>query len=479
MAKLTKRVVDAAPVPPGTPAGGPGYYFLWDTEIAGFGLRVRSNGRKTYELQYRDAAGASRRVLIGEHGPYTAEQARAAALRLRADVLAARRDPTKSDPLTLARRARRQAHEARSAPSLAEVADAFLVECAAKLKASTAAEYRRLLGVTDVRKGPEKGTERVGELRAALGRLKIADVTRSHVAKLHLEMAARPYQANRSLATLSALFQYAERHGYRPDGSNPCRGVAHYRETRRERYLTDAEFAALGAALAQAERQGLPIPPTRQRRRATAATSKHRTKDSSPDGARPLLPLNPVGLGALRFLLLSGWREREALTLEWGHVAFERGVATLPETKTGRSVRELGAPALAVLEAMRKYQRLGSPFVFPGSKDGAYFTDTARIWDAVRHAAGLPDVRLHDLRHAFASVAASGGLTLPLIGALLGHVDVATTARYAHLVDSSRKRAAEMTSRAVAAALGGVPAETDPNADPEIGRVVLPLVRAG
>lgn len=124
----------------------------------------------------------------------------------------------------------------------------------------------------------------------------------------------------------------------------------------------------------------------------------------------------------LRFLLLSGWRESEALSLEWSQVDFARGVATLPDTKTGRSVRNLGAPALAIVESMRAYRRVGSPFDFPGVKLGAHYMHAAR------HAAGLPDVRLHDLRHAFASVAASGGLTLPLIGALLGHTNSATTA---------------------------------------------------
>jgi integrase len=277
--------------------------------------------------------------------------------------------------------------------------------------------------------------------------------------------------ANRALAALSALFRYPERHGHRPDGSNPCRGVAEFREAKRERYLSDAEFAAVGAALARAEREGLPVSPPRQRRRATAETAKHRTKNTSDDGARPLSPSNPVGVAALRFLLLTGWREREALRLEWAHVDAARGVATLPDTKTGRSVRELGAPALAVVEAMRAYRQAGNPHVFAGAKRGAHYTDTARVWDAVRHAAGVPDVRLHDFRHAFASVAASGGLTLPLIGALLGHVDSATTARYAHLVESSRKRAAELTSAAVAAALAGAVAPVDQHRD------VLPFAK--
>ena len=180
----------------------------------------------------------------------------------------------------------------------------------------------------------------------------------------------------------------------------------------------------------------------------------------------------------LRFLLLSGWREREALTLRWDAVDLGRGVATLADTKTGRSVRELGAPALAVVDAMRAHRQAGNPYVFPGAKPGAHFTDTARVWYAVRHAAGLADVRLHDLRHAFASVAASGGLTLPLIGALLGHTDSATTARYAHLVDSSRKRAAELTSGAVAAALAGGATMGEASDVPSMGRTATGRVLA-
>lgn len=463
--KLTKRVVDAAT------AGVRPYVFVWDAELPGFGLRVRANGRKTYELQYRDAAGRSRRVLIGEHGPFTPEQARTAASRLRADVLEARRDPSKLDPATTARRTRSTARRALAAPTVADLADAFLAECAAKLKPSTVRGYTYLLGASP---GPRA---RPGMVRQTLGALKVVDVTRADVSKLHYAMRATPYQANRALAVCSALFAYAEQHGHRPDGTNPCRGVTDYREHKRERYLTDAEFAALGSALAQAERVGLPLPAKRARRKATATTAKHRTKDASPDGARRVTPANPVGVAVLRLLLLTGWREGEALTLQWAHLDLARGLATLPDTKTGRSVRELGAPALRVVDAMRVYKLPGNPYVFPGSKPGAHFTDTARLWDMVRHAAGLADVRLHDLRHAFASVAASGGLTLPLIGALLGHTDSATTARYAHLVDTSRKRAADLTSKAVAAALAG--GEAIPQSDPEYsqrGTRVLPFV---
>ena len=444
---------------------------VYDADAPALGVRVLPSGRASFFVREAVGGRGGRRgfVTLGAFGPVTITEARklaaaAAGTRATAGSAAAARD------------AKRAAVRSRvAAPTVAELADAFLVEGAAKLKASTVAEYRRLLGVVPVRRGPDAGGERAGELRAALGRYKVADVTRAQVAALHLGMKARPYMANRALAALSALFTYAERYGYRPDGSNPCRHVAPYTEHKRERYLTDAEFAALGAALATAERDGLPAPltaRTAKRRRATPATAKHRSRATAPDGARAPAPANPVAVAVLRFLLLSGWREREALTLRWDAVDLGRGVATLADTKTGRSVRELGAPALAVVDAMRAHRQAGNPYVFPGAKAGAHFTDTARVWDAARHAAGLADVRLHDLRHAFASVAASGGLTLPLIGALLGHTDSATTARYAHRGDSSRKRAAELTSGAVAAALAGVAVDSV-----AAGARVLPFAR--
>jgi hypothetical protein len=243
---------------------------VWDATLPGFGVRVWPSGRRQYVLQYRDAAGASRRVVVGEHGPFTLDQARAAAAAMRGAALEARRDPTKADPATMRQRTRAGALAERAAPTVAELADVYLTECAAKLKPSTVAEYRRLLGVVPVKRGPDAGAERPGELRAALGRYKVADVTRAHVETLHRGMRSRPYQANRALALLSAFFTYAERHGHRPDGANPCRHVAPYAESKRERYLTDAEFAALGVALATAERTGLPAPPPHGPRRGVA-----------------------------------------------------------------------------------------------------------------------------------------------------------------------------------------------------------------
>jgi integrase len=442
MPKITKRLVDAS-------APRASDYFVWDDEVKGFGIRVRPNGRKNYVLQYRDAGGSTRRILIGEHGSLTPDQARASAAQLRGDVLATRRDPNAADPAGKRTRARAAARESLSAPTVAQVADAFLTEATAKLKRSTVYEYQRLLGESIVSRGPAKGERRAGELRRELGHCKVAEVTPAQVAKLHLEMKERPYMANRALAALSALFTYAERHGHRAQGTNPCVRVPEYREEKRERYLNPPELAVISAALEKGEREGLPLPLRRARGRATSATAKHRPKSAG----RPV-PLNPVGVGALRFLILTGWRKSEALGLEWSQIDRERGVAILPDTKTGRSVRELSSHALAAIDAMRAFRRVGNPHVFPGMGATQPYADLTRIWDVVRHAAGLSDVRLHDLRHSFATFAASVGHDLPLIGALLGHADVATTARYAHLVESRRREAAEQTAAAIAAALG-------------------------
>ena len=441
MPKLLKRTVDAIKGEPGTD------FIVWDDELKGFGLRVR-NGRKIYILQYRDTAGATRRVLIGEHGSYTPERARAEATGQRAMVLAARRDPTLADPATNRRKAKLAAKTKLLAPTVAELADEFLAHADGKLKKSTAGEYRRLLGITEIRNGPSKGKPRIGELRRALGRFKVEEVTRGQIAKLHLSMKDRPYMANRALSAMSALFSYAKLQGYRDDPENPCKGIQEFKEKKRERYLTDAEYAALGDALRRAEKEGLPSPPDKLRRRATEETAKHRSKKF---GA--LKQANPIGVAVIRFLLLTGWREGEALNLRWTEVNFDRGSVTLPDTKTGKSERELGAPAVLLLSDLKKIRRRDNLFVFYGSKSNSHFTDTARVWNCVRHAAGLADVRIHDLRHGYASVGLASGLTLPVIGSLLGHSDVATTARYAHLADSARKRAADLTASAIATAL--------------------------
>ena len=404
---------------------------LWDDALPGLGLKVTPAGRKTFVFQYRlgGRAGATKRVTLGALGALTPEEARREATRLRGSV-------AQGQSPTAERAARKHAVRAeraeRAAPTVADLARDFLEDRRAKKKAGTVAEYARFLA---------------RDVLPVLGDTKVAAVTRAQVARLHLALGDRPYLANRALAVLGAMFRFAELHGHRPAGANPCAGVDPYPERARERFLSGAEFAALGAAQGRAEREGLPVPEKLRRTPACPETAKHRRKA----GYAPQ-PANPFAVAALRFLLLTGWREREALTLEWAAIDAERGIATLADTKTGRSARHLGAPALALLAGLPRLE--GSRYVFPGGKPGAHLQDLTRVWEAVRHAAGLADVRLHDLRHSFASAAVSGGLSLPVLAALLGHREVATTQRYAHLGDDPR-RAADQASGDVAAALRG------------------------
>jgi integrase len=146
--------------------------------------------------------------------------------------------------------------------------------------------------------------------------------------------------------------------------------------------------------------------------------------------------------------MLSGWREREALTLRWADVDLSRRLAVLPDTKTGKSARHLGAAAIELLASLRRAE--GSPYVFPGRLAGSSLVEINRVWFSVRHAAGLDDVRLHDLRHSFASTVASAGGSLLMIRALLGHKDTKTTQKYAHLLDDPVKATADATSAQLA-----------------------------
>ena len=198
----------------------------------------------------------------------------------------------------------------------------------------------------------------------------------------------------------------------------------------------------MGTALTSAETVGMPPAPTRRRKRKTGVTSKHR-----PKSVDDLKPANLFAVAAIRFLLLSGWREMEALNLRWNEIDTARRVATLPDTKTGRSIRPLGAPALALLDALPRIAE--SPYVFPGRAPEKPLVEINRVWYAVRLAAGLEDVRLHDLRHSFASAVASSGGSLLIIRALLGHKDTSTTAKYAHLFEDPVKATADATANQI------------------------------
>jgi integrase len=253
-----------------------------------------------------------------------------------------------------------------------------------------------------------------------LGKRKVEDVTRSEISRLHASLQKTPYQANRVLALLSKMFSLAERWGVRPDHSNPCRHVQKFRERKRTRFLSGEELARLGAELAASEGRGLALP-----------------------------------VAAFRLLVLTGCRRGEILALRWSEVDLERGCLQLTDSKTGPKVVPLGAAAVALLAALPRDG--GNPYVLPGEKPGTHLTDIGKAWQRLRRRAGLRDVRLHDLRHSFASVGAAAGLGLPILGAILGHQQPSTTARYAHLADDPLRAAADRISAEIAAALGGQP----------------------
>jgi integrase len=265
------------------------------------------------------------------------------------------------------------------------------------------------------------------------------------VAKLHRALGKHNglYLANRVIALVAAFFTYAERQGVRPKHTNPSADVEPFRESSRERFLTLEEIGQLGEALTRAERKGLAPAPRYRRPRKTGKTAKHRPK--SVDKSRPA---DPFAVAAIRFLLLTGWREQEALTLRWDALDLKRGFATLADTKTGKSQRPLGAPAVLLLDELPRVE--GSAYVFPGRKPERPLAEIRRTWCAARHAAGLDDVRLHDLRHSFASVSASAGGSLLVIGKLLGHRESATTQKYAHLLDSPVKALADVAAGTIA-----------------------------
>ncbi|MGK2962981.1 MAG: tyrosine-type recombinase/integrase [Gemmatimonadaceae bacterium] len=275
-------------------------------------------------------------------------------------------------------------------------------------------------------------------------------------------MRSTPYNANRVLAVLGSFFAYAERQGVRPKHTNPAHEVEPYREESRERFLTPAEVGRLGESLNRAETKGLPAPDVlRKQKRGMSSSRRSRLtgRKRGPYKRRPepveVRPANPFAVAAIRFLLLTGWREQEALKLRWTDLNLERGTATLPDTKTGRSQRVIGAPARLLLSDLPRLK--GSPFVFPGASPERPLATLTRVWLAARHAAKLDDVRLHDLRHSFASVSASSGGSLLLIGKLLGHRDTSTTAKYAHLLDDPMREAADTASNTLSDWLAGKP----------------------
>jgi integrase len=236
------------------------------------------------------------------------------------------------------------------------------------------------------------------------------------------------------------MYAFARRAAIVSEGINPTRGIDKFKESCRERFLTSEELERLGSALREAEICGIPWTVDESR-----PTTKHVAK------AVQVTKINPYAAAALRLLLFTGCRLREILHLRWEHVDLERGCLFLPDSKSGRKTVLLNTPALAVLNGL---ERIG-PYVVPGDDPEQSRHDLKRPWKAVTKHAGLKGVRLHDLRHTYASFGAGVGFGLPIIGRLLGHSQATTTARYAHLDNDPLRRASEVIANHIATSLDG------------------------
>jgi integrase len=356
--------------------------FYWDRELPGFGLRVYRSGRKRWIVQLRQRK-ATRRITLGDPEGMSAPDARRAARAILAQ--------NALDGLPT-RQPRAERHDPRFSAYVAE----FWKDCSAHWKGSTQARNRQAID---------------GSLVPYFGRRHIGMITRPDILAWKDALRDRQGKFNRELPVLAAMLGYAEKLGYRPKGSNPCRGMPRYKRQLPERYLTAKEFRRLGAVLAECE------------------------------------PVHSEAVAVIRLLMFTGARCSEITGLQWEWI--DPPYAQLPDSKTGPKRLYLNRQAIELLDAW-KGEGVGA--VFPNASSRRNLLPKA--WETMRRKAAIPDVRLHDLRHSFASVGIMDGISLARVGKLLGHALPETTARYAHLADSAIADAAARVSGSIAADLG-------------------------
>jgi integrase len=393
--------------------------------VRGFGLRVTVAGARSFILTYWNAEGRQRRTTIGTYPqPWSVEAARKKAGQLKRQIRDGH-DPLKERTAT------------RTAPTMADLCDRYIEDHLPRKRPSSQAEDKSMIARA---------------LKPKLGTRKVAAVTHAEIDKLHRDLKATPYRANRVLALVSKMFSLAIRWGWRTD--NPAKGVERYPEVKRTRNLAPDELQRLTTALdaypdrraaQEAERRGGKVKPE------TVATARRAAE---------------TACNIVRLLLLTGCRRGEALGATWDQLDLERGVWIKPGATTKQKtthIAPLGEAAVALLRRIRDEAPKGEdgepirPLVF--SIGNGPISELNDEWAALRTAAKLPGVRLHDLRHSFASLLVSSGASLPMIGALLGHTNPNTTARYAHLFDDPLRKLADEVGHVVT---GTKPADVVP-----------------
>ena len=352
---------------------------LWDTEVKGFGLRVQPSGRRSYIYKFRTTDGRRRNRKIGEPESLTAESARRIVLGMVSDAALGKMvidDKPKQKSITMRK-----------------MCDLYL-EDYARL-------HKKPKSVEDDTRYIEK------DIKPRLGSKSLSEIRSKDIVKIHSSLAGTPIKANRLLALLSKIFNLSEEWEYRDANTNPTQHIRKYKETPRERFLTQDEIVNLEKVLADAERKN---------------------------------EVSPSVIHALRVLLMTGARLQEVLTMKWEYVDFEEGKINLPDSKSGKKTIWLSDKARDYIDAIP--HKRGNPFVFPGQRTGSRLVNLQKPWRKLREIAEIEDVRIHDLRHTYASLAVSQNLSLPIVGKLLGHKSAKSTERYAHLYDEVMKDAA-------------------------------------
>ena len=319
----------------------------------------------------------------------------------------------------------------RETPTFKTFAERYLAEeAAAKLKPRTVTNYRIYL---------------LKHAAPDLGGLKLTAITSAEVGKLHRRIGkAKPIVANRVVEAVASVYRYAAAEHLVPKGYNPAAGIEAFREINRERYLSTTELERLGVTLRLAETEGLPW---------TVDEASPKAKHVPKSGRRTLVSASACA--AIRLLLFTGCRLREILHTRWEDIDFERGLLLLPEFKDGTTACGFKRPCPFGPEQPSSGWRLCRSLASrQGQKHEKPRADLKRPWAVISQHAGLQKVRLHDLRHSFASVGAGGWLGLPIVGKLLGHAAPSTTSRYAHLDADPLRRASNAIGGQIAAAMG-------------------------